>query len=57
MVLQLRISYTLSVFTREKDARPLVGNPYLDASLSTNTFLGYEEIQVSDVNESESEEN
>ena len=44
-------------FYFQKDARPLVGNPYLDASLSTNTFLGYEEIQVSDVNESESEEN
>lgn len=44
-------------FYFQKDARPLVGNPYLDASLSTNTFLGYEEIQVSDVNESKSEEN
>ena len=44
-------------FYFQKDARPLVGNPYLDASLSTNTFLGYEEIQVSDINESKSEEN
>ena len=44
-------------FYFQKEARPLVGNPYLDASLSTNTFLGYEEIQVSDVNESKSEEN
>lgn len=44
-------------FYFQKDARPLVGNRYLDASLSTNTFLGYEEIQVSDVNESKSEEN
>lgn len=44
-------------FYFQKDARPLVGNPYLDASLSINTFLGYEEIQVSDVNESKSEEN
>ena len=44
-------------FYFQKDARPLVGNPYLDASLSTNTFLGYEVIQVSDVNESKSEEN
>lgn len=44
-------------FYFQKDARPLVGNPYLDASLSTNIFLGYEEIQVSDINESKSEEN
>lgn len=44
-------------FYFQKDARSLVGNPYLDASLSTNTFLGYEEIQVSDINESKSEEN
>ena len=44
-------------FYFQKDARPLVGNPYLDASLSTNTFLGYEEIQVSDINTSKSEEN
>ena len=43
-------------FYFQKDARPLVGNPYLDASLSTNTFLGYEEIQVSDINTSKSEE-
>ncbi len=43
-------------FYFQKNARPLVGNPYLDASLSTNTFLGYEEIQVSDINESKSEE-
>lgn len=44
-------------FYFQKDALPLVGNPYLDASLSTNTFLGYEEIQVSNINESKSEEN
>ena len=43
-------------FYFQKDARPLVGNPYLDASLSTNTFLGYEEIQVSDINTLKSEE-
>ena len=43
-------------FYFQKDARPLVGNSYLDASLSTNTFLGYEEIQVSDINTSKSEE-
>lgn len=43
-------------FYFQKDTRPLVGNSYLDASLSTNTFLGYEEIQVSDINTSKSEE-
>ena len=43
-------------FYFQKDARPLVGNSYLYASLSTNTFLGYEEIQVSDINTSKSEE-
>ena len=43
-------------FYFQKDTRPLVGNSYLDAALSTNTFLGYEEIQVSDINTLKSEE-
>lgn len=38
-------------FYFQKEARPLVGNPFLDVSLSTNTFLGYEEIQESDTSE------
>ena len=28
----------------QKGARPTVGNDYLDAALSTNSFLGYEAI-------------
>ena len=30
-------------FYFQKGARPAVGNEYLDAALSTNNFLGYEE--------------
>ena len=31
-------------FYFQKGARPAVGNDYLDAALSTNSFLGYEAI-------------
>lgn len=31
-------------FYFQKGARPTVGNDYLDAALSTNSFLGYEAI-------------
>ena len=31
-------------FYFQKGSRPVVGNDYLDAALSTNSFLGYEAI-------------
>ncbi|RFZ77652.1 hypothetical protein DS742_17515 [Lacrimispora amygdalina] len=43
-------------FYFQKNARPLMGNAYLDASLSTNAFLGYEEIQTADSGSPEQEE-
>lgn len=32
-------------FYFQKGSRPTVGNDYLDAALSTNNFLGYEELE------------
>lgn len=44
-------------FYFQKNAHPLMGNAYLDTSLSTNAFLGYEKMQTSDDNSSEPDEN
>lgn len=43
-------------FYFSKNARPLMGNAYLDASLSTNAFLGYEKMQTADSSNLEREE-
>lgn len=32
-------------FYFQKGSRPAVGNDYLDAALSTNSFLGYEALE------------
>lgn len=33
-------------FYFQTESRPVVGNDYLDAALSTNSFLGYEELEA-----------
>lgn len=43
-------------FYFQKNARPLMGNAYLDSSLSTTAFLGYEEIHTTDSGDTEQEE-
>ncbi|WP_148509861.1 hypothetical protein [Hungatella hathewayi] len=42
-------------FYFQKNARPLMGNAYLDTSLSTAAFLGYEEIRTTDRRDTEQE--
>lgn len=37
----------------QKNSRPLVDSSYLDISLSTNAFLGYEEMPTSNINDQE----
>lgn len=39
-------------FYFQKNARPFLGNAYLDASLSAGSFLGYEELPAEGVTES-----
>lgn len=52
---QLRIG-TPYRFYFQKGSRPTVGNEYLDAALSTNNFLGYEECHDNDKDFSQSPE-
>ena len=51
------VSYThLDVYKRQ-GSRPVVGNDYLDAALSTNSFLGYEALGEPAVQEEQAKEN
>lgn len=38
-------------FYFQKGSRPAVGNDYLDAALSTNSFLGYEALDAASCDE------
>ena len=42
-------------FFFQKGVRPMVGNDYLDAALSTNSFLGYEEYRDVSENSNDSD--
>ena len=44
-------------FYFQKGSRPAVGNDYLDAALSTNSFLGYEALGEPAVQEEQAKEN